>query len=365
MFWEFRTIAPTVRSNVSTKPMSRSSRSSPSRAPYCPVCDYDLAALPGVPAERGGESAEDIACPECGVAVAAGGRIVEGSTHPDNLAPNTRFDIAACVANAVFATYLAFCALLGLRSVFPNVMVAFVAVFMGCNAIILGRKLWLRRRQATTTARAGYAGRQIRWVASSAGLECIDRNALLVPSRRTVIPASRIHRVTGDWVTAEVWSGVWSRSVRGAAGLTAWEWKMDAQGLVVDLVPTSIYTLDAMGDGGGLGASASVLAANLETSLGLRAGGGYRSLPQLPLVDRVARIRFLGSVVMGCVVLALVPVSVAALMRAGTSSLAAVVVIASATAICAAAGIYFGRLALIRRARRRWAREHVTGLGGF
>lgn len=97
--------------------MSRSSRSSPSCAPYCPVCDYDLAALPGVPAERGGEFAEDIACPECGVAVAAGGRIVEGSTHPDNLAPNTRFDIAACVANAGFATYLAFCALLGLRKI--------------------------------------------------------------------------------------------------------------------------------------------------------------------------------------------------------------------------------------------------------
>lgn len=66
----------------------------------CPLCEYDLAALPGTPDRAGAVFTADVTCPECGTAVPAGGRVIEGALHPQSLRPNSRAMIVVLVVNA-------------------------------------------------------------------------------------------------------------------------------------------------------------------------------------------------------------------------------------------------------------------------
>lgn len=340
--------------------------STSSYVPRCPICDYALAALVFVPAESKGEFTVDVACPECGFVVPAGGRIIEGSVNGKALAPIKGPDIFVGILNLLVAG-AGSVALLGWR-LFPFPMpVAYCAVVIGVNGgvgFMFLYRVWRRIQQVRLPSRTGRLVHGIRWVISVAGIERIDRRNFLRPPKRTWIPAARVYRITGASVAMGARNRPNRESHGSAARLTAWFMQADARGCAVDIESTSVVVLHGAVDREGSGTDPAVLASQLERCLGLHARHG-RGIPQLPFADSGARLRFLGTLGTICFGIAFLAFQAIALRDIATASnpgqfLIEVLVLTQGSALVAVALIYFGTLAVIRRVRRRWVRDHIV-----
>jgi len=347
--------------------------------PHCPRCDYELAALAGVPAEPEGEFTADVACPECGFALPAGGRVIEGASNKQALWQGKGWDIFGGIGNMLLVGVWLL-ELLGWPVLSFRRSAAFCVVFMfvhGGVGFICLHRVWRRMQQGKLTSRAGRPGRGIRWVVSAAGIECVDRRNFLRPPKRTLIPAARVHRIIGASVAKGVLGGAGSDGPGRVFVLMAWVLRLDARGWAVDIEPMSIYALRDAVDPDRAGANPVVLASRLERSVGLPAAHG-RGIPHLPLADRASRLRFLailGSVCFGISSVAFfvafqakVLNSIATAGNPGGSPAEAwiltlspieALILTQGSALAAVALIYLGTLAVIRRARRRWVRQHV------
>jgi len=70
----------------------------------CPACSYRLDALPGVPRVQFGEFNQDVACPECGLVIRKGQRVVVGSTVAAAVGARMRWSqLAGALVGIVFA----------------------------------------------------------------------------------------------------------------------------------------------------------------------------------------------------------------------------------------------------------------------
>ena len=333
---------------------------SPSASPpHCPKCEYDLAALDGAPATSDGVFTDRVACPECGLVVPSGGRVIEGSLHPVNLGANPTIVKVFFAVNAV-AFLAVISSVIGGFSPMPRIASLAMAVSSGGCAFFLGWDLWRRSRRARGAARAAPAGREIRWVFSPAGLESIDRRRLLKPPTISSIPASRIHRVTGSPAQVTIRGADGTPEVRDAALLTAWAWKLDAGGRAIDLVPSSIYTLDGLRPLDSSEGQASMLASRLEQDVGISKDRGPRDLPRAPLSDPRARGRFFKVVLVAGYVLpgVALPIMIARSKDGLGLGFPAMMLIGLASAVALPLIVYFGTLGVIASSRRRWARRH-------
>ena len=335
-------------------------------APLCPVCDYDIAAHEGVPTEAEGEFTADVACPECGFAVPAGGWVIEGSAKRRGAVPRKGVEVVGAILNTLLAGVWLLTRLGWQILPFPvpSTMVSVFVWFNGGAAAVFWYRVWRRMQQAKLNPRARVEGREIRWVASAAGLERIDRRSFLRPPKRASVPASRVHRVTGAWADAAVGSPSGRGLARRAVRLTAWEWQLDARGREVDIAARSLFVQADVDDRDGTDPHPSTLAAKVERSIGVGRVHGC-SVPQLPLADSQARLRFfiiLQSVCCGGALVAwhvfLVRWVTTASVPRG-SALAEWVVLTLGIALVPLPLVYFGTLAVIRARRRRWVREQV------
>jgi hypothetical protein len=176
-----------------------------------------------------------------------------------------------------------------------------------------------------------------------------------------------VHRIIGASVAKGVLGGAGSDGPGRVFVLMAWVLTLDARGWAVDIEPMSIYALRDAVDPDRAGANPVVLASRLERSVGLPAAHG-RGIPHLPLADRASRLRFLailGSVCFGISSVAFVVAFQAKVMNSIATggnppdSPIEALILTQGSALAAVALIYLGTLAVIRRARRRWVRQHV------
>ena len=323
--------------------------------PHCPRCEYDLASLPGVPTQPDGVFEREVACPECGFTVPAGGRVIEGAIHPINLGANPRLAMAAFLLNAVVFVILA--ALSARQMLQGNFDRATGLLGSGGASAFLGYEIWRRSRRARGFERAAPAGREVRWVVSPEGLVRVDRRKAFRAPAVKAHPAAQVCRIVGEASEVTVRADDGTRTTRGAALLTAWTWKPGPDGTPIDLVPTSLYTLDGMAPGGTAGEQARALAAVLEAAVGVPMEPMHRALPDVPLSTPRARLNFLKAVfVAGSFSTAIL------LMTIGVKPRGVGLVFVMATVLAVPSTIYWGSIGALVLARRRWVRRR-SGAG--
>jgi hypothetical protein len=251
---------------------------------HCPKCDYVLAGLPGTPERWDGTFVADVACPECGGTVPAGGRVLEGAIHPGGLKPVPGVFLAMLVVNILAIGFMgSFAVREMLRGGGPSghSWLGPTIQFLSNGGIVvwLAWLAWRRSPMARRKARAAPAGCEVRWIVGPGGIEQVDRRNPFKPAVCTRIEASRLWRVTGEPVELP--------EIRRAASLLiAWNWKLDAHGRRIDIESRALSTLDGQGPAAfQTWSRADEVAREIERATGLPADDASRGLPWAPFAD--------------------------------------------------------------------------------
>ncbi|MBU3684543.1 MAG: hypothetical protein FGM39_11125 [Phycisphaerales bacterium] len=294
----------------------------------------------------------EVACPECGFAVPAGGSVIEGAAHPINLGSNA---MMAKVSLAVNVLIVLFSLSMSARAIAQGSYALLISpLALAGISIVVARESWRRSRRAKGSARAAPAGREVRWVVSPAGITIIDRRNAFRPPQVASHAAACLHRIVGEPAKVTVRDKDGERVDRGAALLTAWTVKVDSAGRAVDLVPASIYTLDGLEPGPSMGRSVRALVDELEASTGIAGRTGFRGLPIFPLSTPAARLSFMKALSISGLCLAFVVLSVSGRLSGGLGALPWMM-----TVFAMLAAAYFGTLGVSAARRRGWVRRNL------